>query len=307
MRRGARPAGLALFAALALPAPGGTQAPTPGAGLTGSWTGWAKLTNDWPSHVCRYEGAAEATSVRLELDTERGRLAGSVAIDLAPEGPGCPPLRKRYTIEEVTVAEGSVAFTDSGGQEWALSLRSGGTVLLGLLAWRAGGPESPLAEDFVLADGTRPMTRLQGEVRLRRADAPESAAAAATESEEPAAAEAASAAASSGSGGGGSIGHIGAILGANAVALGILYGVNKAGEASSETGTITCSPRICIVGNPGEPCFCEGNVLSGAPCGSTTSGVPIGGVCDGQMLPCQAGLSCNGGFCEDNSGPRCPF
>ena len=26
-------------------------------GLAGDWEGWAQLTNEWPGHPCRYEGA----------------------------------------------------------------------------------------------------------------------------------------------------------------------------------------------------------------------------------------------------------
>jgi hypothetical protein len=101
-------------------------------------------------------------------------------------------------------------------------------------------------------------------------------------------------------------GNIAAIIGANVVGLGLLYGANKLGKGSSETGVITCSPRTCIVGAPNEPCFCEGNVLSGAPCGTTTGGAPLNAPCDGKAVPCEAALSCNSGLCEDRFG-RCPY
>jgi hypothetical protein len=101
-------------------------------------------------------------------------------------------------------------------------------------------------------------------------------------------------------------GNIIAIIGANVVGLGLVYGANKLGQGSSETGGVTCSPRVCIVGAPGAPCFCEGNVLSGGSCGTTTAGAPIGAPCDGTSVPCQAALSCNSGICEDRDG-RCPF
>jgi hypothetical protein len=96
------------------------------------------------------------------------------------------------------------------------------------------------------------------------------------------------------------------IIGANVVGLGLLYGVNKLGKGSSESGVVTCSPRTCIVGAINEPCYCEGNVLSGASCGTTTTGAPLGSPCDGKSVPCQAGLSCNSGICEDRFG-RCPY
>ena len=283
--------------------PAGAQAPPAGEGLSGSWTGWARLTNDWPGQTCRYEGAADTTSVRLELGAEGGRLRGSVAMDLPPaEGSGCPPLRKRYTIDDVVVAEGSVSFIDSGGNEWTLSQRRGGGVLLGLLAWRAGGPEAPLDERFTLPGGTRPLTHLSGEVRLKKAVEGEAEAPASASETEGTSATAPPKKTSAGT----RLGHLGLVLGANAVALGILYGVNKAGKGGSESGVVTCSPRVCVVGALNEPCFCEGNVVSGVPCGTTTAGVPAGGVCDGRTLPCQATLSCNSGICEDRFG-RCPY
>jgi hypothetical protein len=64
---------------------------------------------------------------------------------------------------------------------------------------------------------------------------------------------------------------------------------------------------VCIVGPTiNDPCFCENNVVSGASCGTTQAGVPIGAPCNGTSLPCQVGLSCNSGICEDRFG-RCQF
>ncbi len=88
--------------------------------------------------------------------------------------------------------------------------------------------------------------------------------------------------------------------------LGALYGVNQLGQGSSAERTVICSPRRCIVGAPGEPCFCEGNVVSGADCAQTETGVPIGEACVWPTMPCQALLSCNSFLCEDRFG-RCPF
>ncbi len=101
------------------------------------------------------------------------------------------------------------------------------------------------------------------------------------------------------------VGQIGAVLSANAVAAGVLYGVNKIGK-STGGGAVTCSPRNCVIPAVGQPCDCNPNVASGASCGATTSGVPLLGVCNGTSLPCQSGFSCNRGFCEDRSG-ACPF
>jgi hypothetical protein len=296
---------LALVLAVATPAAGAQQEPAPaaGSGIGGSWEGWARLSNDWPGAPCRYEGDASATSVHLELSAGPGGLRGSVAIDLPAEaGAPCPPLRKRFTIDEVTLGESTVAFTDSGGNEWTLSVRRGGSVLQGLLAWRAGGPEQPLAEGFKRSDGSEPLAHLSGEVRLHRggeeggapseARAPGEGVASATPPEK--------------AGAGRHLHNLGIVLGANVVGLGLLYGVNKLGQGSSQSGVITCSPRVCVVGAPGVPCFCEGNVVSGASCGQTAAGQPIGAVCDGTAMPCEAGLSCNSGLCEDGSG-RCPY
>jgi len=288
---------LALAAALALPRAGSAQeaerppsAPRT-AGFTGSFEGWATLTNDEPGAVCRYEGVPGTPSVRLELGGGTS-VAGSIAIDMpAPEGAACPALRKRYAIGEVALAAPTLSFSDSGGNEWTLSLRENGALLLGLLAWRQGGAEEPLAEGFSLPGGRRPLARLSGEVQLRRVVASGPGAAAPTPVPV---------------GAGKHVGNLGAILGANVVGLGLLYGANALGKGSSETGGITCSPRSCIVGAPGAPCFCEGNVLSGAACGTTPAGAPIGAPCGGKSVPCQVDLSCNSGVCEDRDG-RCPY
>jgi hypothetical protein len=260
--------------------------------FVGSFEGWATLTNDDPTVSCRYEGTPNTPSVHLEFGAGK-TVAGSVAIDLpAPQGtPPCPALRKRYAIAEVSVSGPTLSFTDSGGNEWTLSLRENGKALQGLLAWRQGGVEEPLAEDFSLPGGRRPIARLSGEVQLHRVVS--GGAGAAVASVPPVSA-------------GKQAGSIAAIIGANVVGLGLLYGANKLGQGSSETGGVTCSPRVCIVGAPGAPCFCEGNVLSGASCGTTPAGSPIGGPCDGTSVPCQAALSCNSGVCEDRDG-RCPF
>jgi len=299
---------LALAGALALPEAGLAQEPQAPAspGLAGSWEGWAKLANDWPGLACRYEGGPETTSVRLELGAEAGLLKGSVALDLPAEaGSGCPPLRKRYAIAETIQGPGTLSFTDAGGNEWTLAVRRNGTVLQGLLAWRQGGAEQPLAEGFAGTGGQRPAARLSGEVRLRRGADEEvaqgAAGAAAPPAESPAAAPTPSI------GAGGHARNLGIILGANVVGLGLLYGVNKLGKGSSESGVVTCSPRVCIVGATiNDPCYCEGNVVSGASCGTTEAGAAQNAPCDGVAVPCQSGLSCNSSVCQDRDG-RCPW
>lgn len=300
-------AGLLAFALAASAVEGGAQAPgAPGEaaagaaragadaakpkGFTGSFEGSAVLTNDDPAAACRYESAPEAPGVRLELGAGTS-VAGSIAIDLPPPaGGGCPPLRKRYSIPEFVLEGRALSFTDSGGNEWNLALRENGATLQGLVTWRQGGPEQPLAESFSAPGGRRPLARLSGEVQLHRV-VPGSGSAAPSAPPTSAGKQA---------------GHLGAIIGANVVGLGLLYGANELGKGSSETGVVTCSPRICIIGAPNEPCFCEGNVLSGADCGSTTGGAPLAAPCDGKTVPCEAGLSCNSGLCEDRFG-RCPY
>ena len=262
--------------------------------LGGAWAGRATLTNDWPGFSCRYEGADEPPTLRLELRREGVQWTGSVAIDVAPaEGSGCPPLAKRYSIPAVQVGEGTLGFTDSGGHEWSLALRRGEGLLKGMMAWKTG--DEPLALDFKAPGGATPLTRLSGEVRLTRAK------------------PAASGAGAEAAGGapekvtvGKRAGHLAAIVAVNLVAVGALYGVNKAGKSTSQGGVVTCSPRYCIIAALGEPCLCNANVLSGATCGSSASGAPQQGVCNNTDRPCQSGLSCNAGICQDRFG-SCPF
>jgi hypothetical protein len=231
--------------------------------------------------------------VHLEISSANGRLRGSVALDVSPtEGSGCPVLRKRYLLTEVVLAEGILSLADSGGHHWDLVLERDGRALHGMMAWQQGGADEPLAEGFTLPDGTTPRSRLSGEIRLVKAAAP---GAAATDADEERTTSA-----------GQHIGNIAAVLGAAAVGGAAVYGVNRLGRGSSEEGTITCSPRRCVVGAPGEPCFCEGNVVSGWDCGETETGIPIGGSCSFPTMPCEALLSCNSGICEDRYG-RCPF
>ena len=329
-----RPGALFIALLLAVPPASAPQASSSVAGLAGNWTGWASLTNDWPGHPCRYEAVAEEpvaeaagaelavaeeaasgqpveeAAVRLELSFVEGELRGSVAIDLpAAEGSGCPPLRKRSLVTEVVPGDGVLSLSDSGGHDWNLALRRDGRAMRGMMAWQQGGPEEPLAHGFSFADGSKPGSRLSGEVQLEKAIPPSDEA-----ESGPAADQVA--------GGTGAVGeasrapettsagqhfkNLGIVLGATAVGLAGLYGVNELGQGSAEEGTVTCSPRRCVIGAPNEPCFCEGNVVSGAPCGETESGVEIGGPCEFPDRPCRALLSCNSGFCEDRFG-HCPF
>jgi len=229
------PAACLVALSLALPAPLAPQDAPPPPGrqsapkktFTGSYEGSAVLTNEDAGSSCRYEGDPEKPGVHLEIGAGSS-IAGSIAIDMpAPAGGACPPLRKRYAIPEFVLEFPALSFTDSGGNEWTLSLRENGAALQGLLAWRQGGAEEPLAEGFTAAGGRRPIARLSGEVRLRRVISGGASGAPA-----PPATSA-----------GKQAGHILGIIGANVVGLGLLYGANELGKGSSEGGVITCSPR----------------------------------------------------------------
>jgi len=318
MRSIARPASvsvsvLVLVGALSGDAALRAQPPVPD--LSGAWLGRATLTNDWPGFSCRYEGADDPPAVRLELRHEGAQWTGSVAIDMAPAGgSGCPPLAKRYSIPVVQIGEGTLVFTDSGGHEWSLAVRRGEGLLKGIVAWKTG--DEPLAQGFTASGGATPLTRLSGEVRLTRATAPAASGTGTTGGAEPSGGGAGAETAGGVAGAEGAAqdkvtagrraGHLAGVIGANIVAVGALYGVNKAGKSSTEGGVVPCSPRYCIIASLGEPCLCNANVLSGAPCGSTASGAPQQGVCNSTDLPCQSGLSCNAGICQDRFG-SCPY
>jgi hypothetical protein len=293
--------------------------------VAGAWSGWGRLANDWPGLACSYDGSAVPGSVKLDLKQSGNALGGTILLDIAPAaGSGCPPLRKQYLVTEARISEGAVTLVDSGGLEWNLAPREGGSVLTGLVAWKEGGAPEALAAGFSV-QGKTPLVRLSGEVRLERPGAAKPAAAAPSPSPSPAApareteakeapaggAPAAAGGAAPGGGapkqatGGGRAGHIVAIIGANVVAAGAIYGVNKLGQSGATSGT-SCSPRNCFIGAPGEACLCNANVLAGAPCETVPGGVPLGGACDGTTRPCQSGFSCNGGICQDGSG-ACPY
>jgi hypothetical protein len=316
-------------------------AAAPAQDVSGAWSGWGRLTNDWPGLACVYDGSGTPGSVKLDLKQSGTSFGGTILLDVAPApGSGCPPLRKQYLVVEARPSEGALTLVDSGGLEWNLAVREAGSVLAGLVAWKEGGAPEALAAGFS-AQGKTPLVRLSGEVRLERPGAAKAAPATAstaapapsappspvpspsppaqaTEAKE-APAKPAGAGSPTGEGGaagaggaapqhvtgGDRAGHILAIIGANVVAAGAIYGVNKLGQSSSSTST-SCSPRNCFIGAPGEACLCNANVLAGAPCETVPGGVPLGGACDGTTRPCQSGFSCNGGICQDGSG-ACPY
>ena len=153
--------------------------------LSGAWLGRATLTNDWPGFTCRYEGADDPPSVRLELRHEGAQWTGSVGDRHGPGGRlGLPAPRQALPIPVVQVGEGTLGFTDSGGHEWNLAVRRGEGLLKGMVAWKTG--DEPLAQGFTASGGATPLTRLSGEVRLARATAPAASATGTAAGAEPA-------------------------------------------------------------------------------------------------------------------------
>ena len=101
-----RPGAFFIALLLALPPVGSSQAPSEGSGIAGNWAGFARLTNDWPGHLCRYEGSNEEASVRLEISSVDGRLQGSVAIDLpVPEGVAIALVHPHLELETKAMRE----------------------------------------------------------------------------------------------------------------------------------------------------------------------------------------------------------
>ena len=280
------------------PPPTSATAPAPPLALLGLWKGSATLTNDAPSAACRYEGAAEPPAVTVKLSADEGHLRVVLRLDTpGATGSNCPPLRKRYEIADVQVTDSTVAFTDPAGHDWSLGLREGR--LVGLVAWKGGGKDEPLAEGFAPPGAAVPLTRLSGEVALARSEPPPGEAG-------PAPAPAGSSTATDQAKKGTKSHFLPAFLAANVIGLGAFYGIKKATDDTGSGGNATCSPRYCAFGGLSDPCVCTINITSGAPCGLTASGVPFGGFCNDKRLLCQAGLSCNNNVCDDRTG-RCPF
>ena len=282
---------LALAGALSIGAAPRAQDATP-AGLFGTWKGTAALTNDSPPTTCRYEGAKDSAVIKLQSAEAGPRAIVRLEIAGTP-GSGCPPLSKRYEATNVVIAGSAVSFLDPAGHEWSLALREGR--LVGLVAWKGGGKDEPLAAGFAPPGGAIPLTRLSGEVGLDRAAGEGEGGAAATSPEAPATTAAKK-----------KSHFLPAFLAANVVGFAAFYGIKKATDDTGTGGTATCSPRYCVYGGLSDPCTCNINITSGASCGQTTNGVAFGGVCNDKTLPCQATLSCNNGVCDDKLG-RCPY
>lgn len=279
---------LALASALSTGAVPHVQEQAP-ASVFATWKGTATLTNDSLPTTCRYEGGAESAVLKLQSADSGPRAIVRLEIAGTP-GSGCPPLRKRYEATNVVIAGSAVSFLDPAGHEWSLALREGR--LVGLVAWKGGGKDEPLAEGFAPPGVAAPLTRLSGEVALDRSASEEGGSSSATEAPATTAKKKSH--------------FLPAFLAANVVGFGAFYGIKKATDDTGGGGTATCSPRYCVFGGVSDPCVCNINITSGAACGQTTNGVPFGGVCNDKTLPCQATLSCNNGVCDDRLG-RCPF
>ena len=178
-----------------------------------------------------------------------------------PAGAPCPTLRKRYSIAEFVLEGPALSFMDSGGNEWTLSLRRERRDPAGAAGMAAGRRRGAARRGLLAPRRAAPARAVErrgpaappGHGRGRERPRPRSRPVERGEAGRP---------------------HRRHHWARTSSALGLLYGANKLGKGSSETGVVTCSPRTCIVGAPNEPCFCEGNVLSGASCGTTRAGRP---------------------------------
>jgi hypothetical protein len=267
-----------------------TAAPPPA--LTGHWSGSAKLTDESAATPCQYAGTADPPSVTLDISGDAAALKGKVTLDLAPPAESaCPPLRATYDVQDITISGNSLRFSDSAGRRWDLGLAL--EVLKGIVS----------------SEGT-----LSGEVSLKRSGAPTAqgqtpATSTPATGGQPAGGGSASPGGAAGAKAGGSfLSGVGGVVAANVIGLGALFGINKLANEKNQTGNgmVTCSPRSCVAGAPGDPCFCNTTLASGGSCGSTASGVPFAMACSVPAMPCQSDLSCNNGICEDKFG-TCPF
>ena len=112
--------------------------------VAGSWTGWGRLTNEWPGLTCVYDGSAAPGSVKMELTRARDKLGGTILFEIPPAaGSGCPPLRKQYLVTEARLSESTLTLVDSGGLESEPLDPPGRGRLAGLLAWKEGERPKP--------------------------------------------------------------------------------------------------------------------------------------------------------------------
>jgi hypothetical protein len=268
-----------------LPIPVRAQEPPillpPNADFTGSWTGTGRFTNEWASPVCQYSG--RPGSVTLEVRGEGQETTGALSLDMKASSPTCPPLAKRYALHDIKVAGSRIAFVDPAGASWDLAFRTGG--LVGIVSWKAGQTDEALAEGFVGPDGSTPLTRLNGEVTLKRQGG-----------ETPPGPRGKSSVTGTAKAGI-------AVIAAEVIAGAALLAVNRYTKQSGNATSNNCSPRSCGVG---VPCLCNVQIAVGASCGNTSLGGTVGSPCALPDTPCGAGLSCNSNICQDLATGQCP-
>ena len=237
---------------------------------------------------CRYEAQPGPPSVRLELGAGSRSRARSRSTGPPPRG-GVPALRTRHRSPS-SRARGPRSRSPTRRQRVDAVLPGERRGPARAPSWRQGGAEEPLAEG-VLAAGW-PVAHRKAERRGAAQARGQGGAAVAAPTLAPSVREA----------GRQHRRH----HRRERRRAGPLYGANKLGKGSSESGVIARLPLTRIVGAPNEPCFCEGNVVSGASCGTTRRDHPSARSANGRDVPCQSGLSCNSGLCEDRFG-RCPY
>ena len=179
-------------------------------------------------------------------------------------------------------------------------------VLQGLLAWRPGGREEPLAEGFTSPDGQRPTTRLNGEVRLQRGG--EEAQPAAPAAAAPAVAAEGAAAPAPHAGVGRHVGQPGsrhrrqrrrarpALRGEQA----------RPGQLGVRGGDVLAA-RVHRGGHRQRPVLLRGQRRVRGVVRHDGRGRPAAARrATADRCPAEAALSCNSGICEDRFG-RCPY
>src|SRR5262245_14974522 len=272
--------------------------PKPPESLAGRWTGSAKFQTEGGT-PCRYEGGSDPPALVLELHSDG---SGRIRLTLdPPAGTECAPIAVDSPLSDASLSASTAFFKDTQGREWNLALQAG--VLRGLFSGSDGSGELTLQR------------RGSGERRAAAEKAAPSPSPSPTASPSPSPSPSPSTPAAAGGTGGAAGGAKGpgmkagtlGFIGANIVALGALLGVTHATQdQSAGTSTLVCSPRVCLIGAPGEPCDCTSTITTGQDCGQTQTGIPIRGACALPDLPCQALLSCNNNICEDRLG-SCPF
>jgi hypothetical protein len=271
------------------------------ADFSGTWKGTAKFTNEWASPVCTFEGSdkAQAPAVTLEVTPQTGEgTSGVVTLEVRPSAGPCPTLKKRYELPDIKVVGSRLAFVDAGGASWDLALHAG--TLVGIVNWRPGPLDEPLAEGFHAPDGSTPMTRLSGEVRLKR-EGPQGTPSGPTGKTTAK----------------GTLFGLGNIIVANLVAAGVLLEVHNLskGGTGGQGSQSNCSPRSCTIGGVAGACLCNDQIAQGGSCASSLNGLggTIGAACFVTTpnplpadTPCANGLSCNNGVCQDFQTGQCP-